>query len=141
MLIISERINGLFTSVGKAIDVRDAKFIQDLAVRQVEHGAQVLDVNVGPGRDDAPSDMDWLVRTVQEAVSVPLSLDAAGAKTMEAGLKAADRRVIMNSTTAEEKKMERLFPLCREYDAEIICLCMDEKGVPTRRIPRRKWPC
>lgn len=88
MLIISERINGLFTSVGKAIDARDSKFIQDLAVRQVEHGAQVLDVNVGPGRDDAPEAMDWLVRTVQDAVSEPLCIDTSGPKTMEAGLKA-----------------------------------------------------
>ena len=130
MLIISERINGLFTTVGKAIDARDSKFIQDLAVRQVEHGAQVLDVNVGPGRDDAPAAMDWLVRTVQDAVAVPLCIDTSGPKTMESGLKAARDKVIMNSTTAEGRKMDLFFPLCREYDAEIICLCMDEKGVP-----------
>jgi 5-methyltetrahydrofolate corrinoid/iron sulfur protein methyltransferase len=130
MFVISERINGLFSSVGKAIDQRNAKSIQELAVRQVEHGAQALDLNVGPGREDAPVAMEWLVTTVQEVASVPLSLDTSGPKTMEAGLKAAKNRVIMNSTTAEAKKMERYFPLCREYGAEIICLCMDEKGVP-----------
>jgi len=130
MLVISERINGLFTSVGKAIDARDAKFIQDLAVKQVEHGAQALDINVGPGREDGPAAMEWLVSTVQEVAAVPLSLDTSGPKTMEAGLKAARNPVIMNSTTAEEKRMERFFPLCREYGAEIICLCMDEKGIP-----------
>jgi 5-methyltetrahydrofolate corrinoid/iron sulfur protein methyltransferase len=130
MLIISERINGLFTSVGKAIDKRDAKFIQDLALRQVECGAQALDVNVGPGRDDGPAAMEWLVSTVQEVSSLPLSLDTSGPKTMEAGLRAAKNHVIMNSTTAEEKKMAKFFPLCKEFDAEIICLCMDEKGVP-----------
>jgi 5-methyltetrahydrofolate corrinoid/iron sulfur protein methyltransferase len=130
MLIISERINGLFTSVGKAIDKRDAKFIQELALRQVECGAQALDVNVGPGRDDGPAAMEWLVSTVQEVSSLPISLDTSGPKTMEAGLKAAKNPVIMNSTTAEEKKMAKFFPLCKDYDAEIICLCMDEKGVP-----------
>ncbi len=130
MLIISERINGLFTSVGKAIDHRDAKFIQDLAVKQINHGAQALDINVGPGREDGPAAMEWLVSTVQEVVSVPLSLDTSGPKTMEAGLKAAKNGVIMNSTTAEAKRMDRFFPLCKEYDAEIICLCMDERGVP-----------
>jgi 5-methyltetrahydrofolate corrinoid/iron sulfur protein methyltransferase len=130
MLIISERINGLFTSVGKAIDKRDAKFIQDLAVKQIDHGAQALDINVGPGRDDGPAAMEWLVSTVQEVVPVPLSLDTSGPKTMEAGLKAAKNRVVMNSTTAEEKRMDRFFPLCKEYGADIICLCMDERGVP-----------
>lgn len=128
--MISERINGLFTSVGKAIDQRDAKFIQDLAVRQIEHGAQALDINVGPGREDGPAAMEWLVKVVQEVASVPLSLDTSGPKTMEAGLKVAKNPVIMNSTTAEEKRMERFFPLCREYGTEIICLCMDEKGIP-----------
>lgn len=130
MLIISERINGLFTSVGRAIDRRDAKFIQDLTVRQVESGAQALDVNVGPGREDGPAAMEWLVSTVQEVTSLPLSLDTSGPRTMEAGLKAARNPVIMNSTTAEEKRMTKFFPLCREYDADIICLCMDERGVP-----------
>jgi 5-methyltetrahydrofolate corrinoid/iron sulfur protein methyltransferase len=130
MLIISERINGLFTSVGKAIDQRDATFIQDLAVRQVERGAQALDINVGPGREDGPAAMEWLVSVVQEVSDLPLSLDTSGPKTMEAGLRAAKNKVIMNSTTAEEKRMERFFPLCREHGAEIICLCMDERGVP-----------
>jgi cobalamin-dependent methionine synthase I len=45
MIIISERINGLFASVARAIDRRDAKFIQDIALRQVDFGAQVLDIN------------------------------------------------------------------------------------------------
>ncbi len=130
MLIISERINGLFTTVGKAIDRRDAKFIQELALRQVECGAQALDVNVGPGREDGPAAMEWLVSTVQDVTSLPLSIDTSGPKTMEAGLRAAKNHVIMNSTTAEEKKMAKFFPLCKEHDAEIICLCMDEKGVP-----------
>jgi 5-methyltetrahydrofolate corrinoid/iron sulfur protein methyltransferase len=130
MLVISERINGLFTSVGRAIDQRDAKYIQDLAVKQLECGAQALDINVGPGREDGPAAMEWLVSTVQEVAAVPLSLDTSGPKTMEAGLKAAKNRVIMNSTTAEEKRMERFFPLCREYGTEIICLCMDERGIP-----------
>ncbi len=130
MYVISERINGLFSSVGRAIDQRDAKFIQDLAVRQVEHGAQALDINTGPGREDAPAVMEWLVKTVQDVTDLPLSLDTSGPKTMEAGLKAAKNKVIMNSTTADPKKMERFFPLCREHGTEIICLCMSEKGVP-----------
>ena len=49
---------------------------------------------------------------------------------MEAGLKACKNKAIMNSTTADTKRMEKFFPLCKEHDADIICLCMDEKGVP-----------
>ncbi|QLH75638.1 MAG: dihydropteroate synthase [Methanomassiliicoccales archaeon] len=130
MYIISERINGLFTSVGRAIDRRDAKWIQDHALHQVECGAQALDINVGPGREDGPAAMDWLIRTVQDVTDVTLCIDTPGVKTMAAGLKAAKNKTIMNSTTAEKKKMDALFPLCREYGSDLICLTMDEKGIP-----------
>jgi 5-methyltetrahydrofolate corrinoid/iron sulfur protein methyltransferase len=130
MLVISERVNGLFGAVGKAIDRRDGKWIQGHALHQLECGATVLDVNTGPGREDGPAAMDWLVRTIQDATDATLCIDTPGLKTMTAGLKAAKNPVIMNSTTAERKRMEALFPLCREHGAEIICLTMDEKGIP-----------
>ena len=130
MFIISERINGQFISVGKAIDNRDSTFIQELTLKQVESGAQALDINVGPGRDNGPEDMAWLVKTVQEVTEIPLCIDAFGPKTMEAGVKACNNPVIMNTTNADPARMEKYFPLCREYNAEIICLCMDEKGIP-----------
>lgn len=48
MLIISERINGLFKSIGNAIDSRNEKVIKETALRQIECGANALDINVGP---------------------------------------------------------------------------------------------
>jgi len=130
MYVISERINGLFSSVSKAIDRRDAKWVQEHALRQLDCGAQALDINTGPGRDDGPAAMEWLVRTVQEVTSVPLCIDSPGIKTLSAGITAAKNKVIINSTTAERAKMDKLFPLAREHGAEVICLCMDERGVP-----------
>ena len=130
MYIISERINGLFASVSKAIDHRDAKWIQGHALRQIECGAQALDINTGPGREDGPAAMEWLVKTVQEVTDAPLSIDSPGIRTLASGVKASRNKVIINSTTAERAKMEKLFPLARENNADIICLCMDERGVP-----------
>ena len=130
MYIISERINGLFASVSRAIDDRDAKWIQDHAIRQLECGAQALDINTGPGREDGPAVMEWLVKTVQEVTEVPLCIDTPGIKTMAAGLRAAKNRTIINSTTAEKARMDKLFPLAKEHGAEVICLTMDERGIP-----------
>ncbi|MCE5260983.1 MAG: dihydropteroate synthase [Euryarchaeota archaeon] len=130
MLVISERINGLYAAVGRAIDARDEGFIQQHAVLQMECGAQALDLNVGPGRDDGPAAMEWLVRTVQEVSDLPLCIDTPGIKTMTAGVKACRNRLIINSTTAEARKMQALFPLAKEHDADVICLTMDERGVP-----------
>ncbi len=130
-MVISERINGLFRSVGKAIDDKDSAFIQSLTLRQIEAGATALDVNVGPGRGaDGPEDMRWLVRAVQEVTDLPLCIDTPGLKTMSAGLEVCENPAIINSTTAEMEKMQGFFPLASEYDADIICLTMDERGIP-----------
>lgn len=131
MLVISERINGLFRSIGRAIDARDQKAIRDAVLKQVECGANALDLNVGPGRGcHSPDTMKWLVETAQSVTDLPLCIDSPGVKTLEAGLAAAKNPTIINSTTAEADKMAALFPLAAEYGSDIICLTMDEKGVP-----------
>lgn len=131
MMIISERINGLFTSIGKAIDARDEEAIKAAVKRQVECGANALDINIGPGRGaEGPETMKWLVETVQSVTDLPLCIDTTSAKVMEAGLSASKNPTIINSTTAEMGKMEVLFPLAAKYDSDIICLTMDDRGIP-----------
>ena len=130
MIVISERINGLFKAIGKAIDDKDEKFIQDFAINQVKLGANILDINTGPGVDDPEGVMAWLVESVQKVTDVQLSIDTPNLKAMEAGLKACKNKAMINSATAEEKKMNALFPLARDYDADIICLTMTEAGIP-----------
>ncbi len=130
MLVISERLNGQFKSVGKAIDERDKKALQDLALEQVKLGANLLDVNTGPGRDDPAGDVVWMVETIQEVTDLPLCIDTPKPEAMEAGLKAAKGKIMINSTTAEVAKMDKLFPLAGQYNAEIIALTLDEKGIP-----------
>jgi 5-methyltetrahydrofolate corrinoid/iron sulfur protein methyltransferase len=130
MIVVGERINGQFPQVAKAIDARDAKYIQDLANEQINGGANVLDVNTGPGRDDAQEAIAWLVKTIQDAADIKLCIDSPGLKTQTAGLSACSREPMINSTTAEQKRMEKFFPLAKEHNAEIVCLTIDEKGIP-----------
>lgn len=130
MLVVGERINGQFPNVSRAIDSKDVKFIQALAVEQVSGGAHLLDVNTGPGRDDGPEAMAWLVKTIQDAVDVRLCIDSPGLKTQQAGLSACRREPMINSTTAEQKRIEKFMPLAKEHNAELVCLTIDEKGIP-----------
>lgn len=130
MIVVGERINGQFVQVGKAIDARDPKYIQDLALEQVNAGAHILDINTGPGRSDAVEAMTWLVKTVQDAVDVRVSIDTPGLKVQQAGLSAAKKDPMINSTTAEQKRMEKFFPVAKEFNADIVCLTIDEKGIP-----------
>ncbi len=130
MIVVGERINGQFPQVAKAIDAKDSKFIQDLAHAQVDAGAHILDVNTGPGREDAAGAMTWLVKTIQDSVDVRVSLDTPSLKVQQAGLAACMHTPLINSTTAEAKRMERFFPVAKEHSAEIVCLTIDEKGIP-----------
>ena len=130
MLIISERLNGQFKAVGKALDEKDKKALQDLVLEQVKLGANMLDVNTGPGRDDPAGDITWMVETIQEVTDLPICIDTPDPNAMEAGLKAVKGKVMINSTTAEAFKMEKLFPLAAQYNADIIALTLDEKGIP-----------
>lgn len=130
MLVISERLNGQFKAVGKALDEKDKKTLQDLVLEQVKLGANMLDVNTGPGRDDPAGDITWMVETIQEVSDTPICIDTPDPNAMEAGLKAVKGKVMINSTTAEAFKMEKLFPLAAQYNADIIALTLDEKGIP-----------
>ncbi|MBN2097410.1 MAG: dihydropteroate synthase [Candidatus Omnitrophica bacterium] len=139
MLVIGERINGMFKDVGKAIVDQDKQVIQDLAKKQLVAGADVLDVNVGPAAADAVGAMQWLVETIQEAVDLPLALDSTKFEVIEAGLKLVKKKAIINSTSAKKEKLEKLIPLAKQYGAGLIGLTMGETGIPRDRHQRSEF--
>ena len=130
MLVIGERINGMFDDVKAAIKERNAKVIQDLAKRQVESGASVLDVNVGPSSDDPQGVMKWLIEVIQEVTPAALAIDSPNIKVVKGAFEVCKNEAIINSTTGQKEKMEALIPLAVEKKASIIGLTMDEKGIP-----------
>jgi 5-methyltetrahydrofolate corrinoid/iron sulfur protein methyltransferase len=130
MFIISEKINGMFRAVRNAIAEKDAEAIQRIAKEHLAAGADALDINVGPASRDKEGTMKWLVETVQEVTDKPLCLDTPIPRVMEAALKVCDNPKIINSTNGEKERLDALLPLAAEYDADIIGLAMDEKGIP-----------
>ncbi|MFH1245198.1 MAG: dihydropteroate synthase [Candidatus Omnitrophota bacterium] len=139
MLVIGERINGMFKNVGRAITDKDKAVIQKLAKDQVSGGADVLDVNVGPAAANAVEAMKWLVETIQEAVRVPLALDSTKSEVIQAGLKLAGEKAIINSTTADKEKLDVLLPLAKQYKAGIIALTMGKAGIPRDKDERSAY--
>ena len=131
MLIIGESIHVISRRVREALENRDAKTLQDLAVRQVEAGAQALDLNIGPQRREGHEIMPWLVDAVQEVVDVRLSLDTTNVTAIEEGLKRCKQRAIINSTDATEGRMGSMMPLAARYDADLIALALGESGLPS----------
>ena len=136
MLIIGELINGMYQNVAKAIKEQDKATIQKLAKDQTEAGANMLDVNTGPASATPVETMKWLVETIQEAVDTPLAIDSTKADVVEVGLKTAKSRALVNSTSADDEKLNKLLGLAKQYNAQIIGLTMDKKGVPRDRATR-----
>lgn len=129
--IIGERIN----PTGKKLysqELQEGKvaYIRREALEQVQAGATLLDVNVGAPGIDEPSAMQRAVFCASGAVSVPLVLDSSNPAALEAGLKAADGKVLINSVSGEAKSLKRVLPLAKKYGAAIIGLALDKKGIP-----------
>src|SRR3972149_4533158 len=87
MYIIGEHIHIISQQVKDALKEKNAKVFQELAVKQVEAGAQALDLNLGPRKKDGEEIFPWMVETVQAVVDVPLSFDSTNLLGIEAGLK------------------------------------------------------
>ncbi|MEW6189590.1 MAG: dihydropteroate synthase [Actinomycetota bacterium] len=130
MLVIGEKINVISRKIGAAMKAKDPKPIQELAIAQANAGANMLDVNIGPATKGGPELMEWLVKTIQEVVDVPLSLDTTNPKAVEAGLKVHKGQALINSASGQKERLESMLPLAKKYDAKIIGLTMTEKGIP-----------
>lgn len=131
MRVIGERLNGMFLNVRKGIQEKDKSIIQKVALDQIKAGANALDINVGPASDKPIEAMVWLVETVQEVTDIILCIDTPKFDVMKAGLEACTKNPKMiNSTKGEEAKLDMFMPLAKEHDADIIGLCINEKGIP-----------
>jgi len=130
MLIIGENIHIIAPNVKEAIAARDTAAMQALAREQVDGGAGMLDLNIGPQKKDGVEIMRWLVPAVQEAVDVPLSLDTTNLEAIGAGLALLKRQGMVNSTSAEPERLEKVPPVAAEHGARLIALLMGKGGIP-----------
>ena len=131
MYIIGENIHIISEKVKEALIQKDAQFFQDLAVKQVEAGAQALDLNLGPRKKDGEVVFPWMVETVEAVVDVPLSFDSTNLLGIEAGLKKITKaQPIINSTSAEPERLEKVPLLAKQYNTKLIALTMGSAGIP-----------
>ncbi len=131
MYIIGENIHIISDNVKAALADRDARFFQELAVAQVEAGAQALDLNLGPRKKDWEEVFPWMVKTVEAVTDVPLSLDSTNLAGIEAGLKAITKaQPIINSVSAEAERLEAVPLVAKKYNAKLVALTMGKSGIP-----------
>lgn len=112
-------------------------YVLELAESQIKAFADVLDVNVGfPGVDDIKL-LPETVLAIKAKYDIPLCLDSPNPRAIEAALKVAGGKCLINSVNGEEKSMKALLPIAKEYGAAIIALAMDDEGItddPEKRL-------
>lgn len=136
MFIIGELINGMYKDIAKAIQAKDKTVIQNKALEQIKAGSDALDVNCGPASKDPVNDIQWLIQAIQEVTDKTIVIDSSKPQVIEAGLKVLKGKGIINSSTADEEKLEALIPLAIKYNARLIGLTISKKGIPQNKDQR-----
>lgn len=130
-VIIGERINPTGKPKFKqALKNHDLEYILQEGVTQQEHGADVLDVNVGLPGIDEPAMMEEVVRELQSVLDLPLQIDTSDAEAMERAMRVYNGKPMINSVSGKQESMEAVFPLVKKYGGVVVALALDENGIP-----------
>lgn len=131
MIIVGEKLNSSLEAARLAMKNRDAGAVIKLAKMQVDAGSSYLDLNAGMFYDAEVEVMEWLVKTIQEAVEVPFAIDSVNPAAMKRAFEVnTNPRPLMNSVTAGDKSFSSMTPILKEHPASVVALCMDDNGIP-----------
>ena len=130
MILIGENLNIMSQTIGPALRGRNPEPIQELAKAEAEAGIDYIDLNIGPARKAGDELMEWVVNTVQKVTDKPLSLDTTNPVAMEAGLKVAKNKALINSISLQPDRLEQELPLVQKYNADMIGLLWGTEGMP-----------
>jgi len=113
------------------------EYVLELARIQIDAMADILDVNVGfPGVDDEKL-LPEAVKIIQEKFDIPLCLDSPNPRALEATLRMANGKCLINSVNGEERSLNAILPIAAEHGAAVIGLVMDDNGIshePGKRL-------
>jgi 5-methyltetrahydrofolate--homocysteine methyltransferase len=130
-VIVGERINPTGRKkVLAALQAGNFDIVRQDAIDQVAAGAAILDVNAGVPGADEPALLQQLLGMVMEVTDVPLCIDTADPQALAAALSVYKGKALVNSVNGEERSLDAVLPLVKEYSAAVIGLCMDDDGIP-----------
>ena len=131
VVLIGERINptGRKKLTAK-LQAGDVEMVRSEALKQVQYGADILDVNVGASGVDEVAMLPKAVQAIMETVDVPLCFDSHNVEALEAALKIYRDKPIINSVNGQEQSLNEILPLVKKYNTSVIGLVMDDNGIP-----------
>ncbi|MBR5439370.1 MAG: homocysteine S-methyltransferase family protein [Clostridia bacterium] len=130
-ILIGERINPTGKKkLKEALKNGDIDYVLKEAVTQQEKGVHVLDVNVGLPEINEVQVLTDVVKQVQSIVDLPLQIDTSNVSAMESALRIYNGKPMINSVNGKEESMQAVFPLVKKYGGLVVCLTLDENGIP-----------
>lgn len=132
MKLIGDNLRITKTDIQEALKAKDPRPVQDLVKLCVKKGASAIDVNTGPLGKMPEAGMTFFIEAVESVTDLPLLIDTSNPDAMKAGLAAANNRAIINGFSLEPRKIERILPLAKAYDADIVGFLL----YPDSRVPK-----
>ena len=135
--LIGERINPTGKPRFKeALRSGDIDYILREAIAEQEAGAHILDVNVGLPEICEGELLPLVTERLQAVVDLPLQIDTADPVAMESALRRYNGKAMINSVNGKAESMASVFPLVKKYGGLVVCLTLDENGIPDRAEDR-----
>lgn len=130
-VVIGERINPTGKKLFKeALRSGDEDYAVKEGLAQQDRGAHIIDVNVGLPEIDEIEVLSKTVYNLQSVLPLPLQLDSPDAKALERAMRIYNGKPMVNSVNGKAENMAEVFPLVKKYGGVLVCLCLDEDGIP-----------
>lgn len=131
MIKVGEKLNSSIPRTREALERRDASAIIELAGRQLDAGADLLDVNASLFMGEETEILLWMMGIVQEETGARLMIDSPNPAVMAAAL-AADSTgdAVVNSVILDEARLSAVLPLVEQYSAGVVALPIGPAGIP-----------
>ena len=130
-ILIGERINPTGKKkLKEALKTNDIDYVLKEGVLQQEKGVHILDVNVGLPEIDEKETLTKIVCELQAIINLPLQIDTSIVLAMEKALRIYNGKAIVNTVNGKEESMSAVFPLVKKYGGLVVCLTLDENGIP-----------
>lgn len=129
--VIGERLNPTGKKLLKeAIKNENLDYVINMALEQINDGAEILNVNVGLPDIDEEKMMPKVIKEIQSIIDTPLQVDSSNIKALEQGLRYYNGKTIANSVNGKDEIIDTILPIVKKYGACVVGLTLDESGIP-----------
>jgi 5-methyltetrahydrofolate corrinoid/iron sulfur protein methyltransferase len=128
MIVVADNLRITLPAVQSALERLEPEPIRQMANACKAAGARAMDINSGPLTRNPAEKMTFLVRSVQACVDLPLVLDTTNPDAMAAGLVTCNGRATINGVSLEPEKLQRILPLAKQTDADLVAYLLRPDG-------------